>query len=262
MNKTPILSVLFFILLISCSDYYKSAEDYYLSGQFELAKTELAKLKESDSNNDKINFLTKKIDSAVYEKALNTFSDNDFDKTAEILNKITENSVMFPSKTKLLGEIINKRDSIVFQYAYRQFKKNNLEESEKLLLKLKSKSHFSEKVSKLMEQISKKRKANIANEKYIAKAVISSIFGPSPSIMRVKDDKSGVFIVTYYKREARRNYGYKVKFNGNKAMWGPDDGRWRHDDISYSETTDAYFITEVFSDGSKRTDKFYKRNLK
>ena len=80
--------------------------------------------------------------------------------------------------------------------------------------------------------------------------------------MKVENDNSGIYIVTYYSRDAGRNYSYKVKFEGNQAYWGADDGRWRYDDLYYSETQDAYYITEKYSDGSTRRDKFYKNSLR
>ena len=114
----------------------------------------------------------------------------------------------------------------------------------------------------LLKLIILKNKKNSIKEKSISKAVISSIFGPSPSIMKVENDEIGLYIVSYYSRDAGRYYSYKVKFEGKKAFWGADDGRWRYDNIYFSETKDAYYITEKYSDGSIRKDKFYKKDSK
>ncbi|PKV64488.1 hypothetical protein ATE90_0878 [Polaribacter sp. Hel1_33_96] len=265
---------LIIVITISCNDHYKSAEDYYLLGQLELAKKEIEKIKETDSDFIESKLLIEKIDSSYFQQAFESYSKNDFTNSNDLLQNIGSQSSLFKRKTALLEQISNKKDSILkqitfekdsisYQLAFEKYSTNYLEKSTDLLKKISDESPFYDKKVKLLKKISRKIKQNSIKEIHISKAVISSIFGPSPSIMKVKEDKDkpGVFIVSYYSRDAGKSYSYKVKFENNKAFWGADDGRWRYDNISYTETNNAYYIIEEYGDGSKRKDKFYKRNL-
>jgi len=306
MKKIFLLSTVSLILvtLISCNNHYKRAEDYYLSQQFELARGELTFIKYSDSDYKKMKLLTKKIDSSLYYTGLQSFLDNNLEKTIEELESIEKNSSFYTQKTKLLKQISIKSDSIKYQQSFEEYSKNNLYESieflrnidenspyytqkTKLLKQISiksdsikyqqsfeqySKNHLNSSIellksidknspyytqkTKLLKRISIKKKKNSVNEKYISKAVISSIFGRSPSIMNVKNNKQGMYIVTY------GSYSYKVKFKGSKVIWGANDGRWRNDNIHYSEKNNKVIITEIFSDGSMRNDEFTLNQLK
>ena len=265
--------VLIIVITISCNNHYKSAEDYYLLGDLELAKKEIEKIKESDSNYIEAKLLIEKIDSSYYQQAFELYSKNDFNNSNNLLQNIGSQGLFFERKTMLLKQISNKKDSISkeikfekdsisYQSALEKYSTNYLEKSTDLLRKISSDSPFYGKKIKLLKKISRKIKQNSIKEIHISKAVISSVFGPSPSIMKVKEDKQpGVFIVSYYSRDAGKSYSYKVKFENKKAFWGADDGRWRYDNIYYTETRNAYYIIEEYGDGSKRKDKFYKRNL-
>ena len=264
--------VLIIVITISCNNHYKSAEDYYLLGDLELAKKEIEKIKESDSDYREAKLLIEKIDSSYFQQAFESYSKNDFTRSNYILQNIDSQSSLFKRKAMLLEQISNKKDSISkqltfekdsisYQLAFEKYSTNYLEISADLLSKISADSPFYEKKVKLQKKISRKIKQNSIKEIHISKAVISSIFGPSPSIMKVKESKPGVFIVSYYSRDAGKSYSYKVKFENKKAFWGADDGRWRYDNIYYTETNNAYYIIEEYGDGSKRKDKFYKRNL-
>lgn len=265
--------ILIIIITISCNNNYKSAEDYYLVGEFELAKKEIEKIKKSDSDYKEAKLLIERIDSSYFQQAFDLYSKNEFTTSTNFLKNIDSGSSLFKRKNMLLEQIFNKEDSIAkklviendsinYQMAFEKYSGNYLENATDLLKEISDDSQFYGKKVELLKRISNKRKENSKNEIYISKAVISSVFGPSPSIMKVRKDKQGVFIVSYYSRDAGKNYSYKVKFENNKAYWGADDGRWRYDNIYYTETDDAYFIFEEFADGSKREDKFYKNSLK
>jgi hypothetical protein len=266
--------ILIIVITISCTNHYKSAEDYYLLGHLELAKKEIEKIKESDEDYKEANLLIEKIDSSYFQQAFELYSKNDFTKSNYLLQNIGSKSSLLKRKAMLLEQISNKKDSISkqitfkkdstsYQLAFEKYSTNYLEKSTDLLREISDDSPFNEKKVKLLKKISIKIKQNSIKEIHISKAVISSVFGPSPSIMKVKEDKAkpGVFIVRYYSRDAGKSYSYKVKFENNKAFWGADDGRWRYDNIYYTETNNAYYIIEEYGDGSKRKDKFYKRNL-
>jgi len=251
------------MIAISCNNYYKSAEDYYLLGQYDAAKHELTKVKETDADYKKAKLLTIKLDSTYYQLASEQYSKNYFENATDLLRNIDFQSSFYNKKIALKEQISKKNDSIFYQQAFEQYSNNYFENSTELLKKISTDSPLNEKKVELLTRISKKIKQNSIKEKYISKAVISSIFGPPPSIMKVKEDKQpGVFIVSYYSRDAGKSYSYKVKFENNKAFWGADDGRWRYDNIYYTETNNAYYIIEEYGDGSKRKDKFYKTSLK
>jgi len=254
--------ILIIIITISCNNHYKSAEEYYLLGQFDAAKHELSKVKETDADYKKTELLTIKLDSTYYQLASEQYSNNYLEKASDLLRNIDFQSSLFDKKIALMEQISKKNDSVIYQQAFEQYSNNYFENSTELLKKIPVDSPLNEKKVELLTRISKKIKQNSIKEKYISKAVISSIFGPSPSIMKIKEDDSGVFIVSYYSRDAGKSYSYKVKFENNKAFWGADDGEWRYDDISYTETNDAYYIIEKYVDGSTRKDKFYKTSLK
>ena len=299
MKRIFILSTISLILitLISCNNHYKKAEDYYLSQQFEYAKGSLTLIKESDSEYEKIEPFIKKIDSTVYQNALQSYSNNhlersikeleiiednssyyqqktkllnrikyqqsfeqysknNLDKSTKLLESIEDNSPYYQQKIKLLKQISIKSDSIKYQQSLEKYSNNYLNESIELLESIEGKSPYYPQKTKLLKRISIKKKENSIKEKYISKAVIASVFGRSPSIMKVKNIEPGVFIVSY------SSYSYKVKFYGTKVYWGNDDGRWRNDNIHYSETKNKVIITEIFSDGSRRIDGFTLNQLK
>lgn len=264
--------VLIIAITISCNNHYNSAEDYYLIGDLQLARKEIEKIKETDPEYKEGIILKEKIDSSYFQQASEFYSKNDFTQSTQLLKNIDSHSSLNKKKDRLLKQISTKKDSISkqlsiekdsisYQLAVEKYSINNLTESNDLLSKISNDSPFNDKKENLLKKISYKAKENAVKERPISKAVISSIFGPSPSIMKVKEDKPGIFIVSYYSPDAGKSYSYKVKFENNKAYWGADDGMWRYDNIYYTETNDAYYIIEKYGDGSKREDKFYKKNL-
>ena len=81
--------VLVIAITISCTNHYKSAENFYLLGNFELAKKEIKKIKESDSNYKEANILIEKIDSSYFHQALELYAKNDFTESNNLLQKIS-----------------------------------------------------------------------------------------------------------------------------------------------------------------------------
>ena len=242
------------------SSLYNSGLQLYLENNLEKSIKKLESIGDSSSFYIQKTKLLKRIsiksDSIKYQQGLQLYLDNNLEKSIKKLESIGDSSSFYIQITKLLKQISIKSDSINYQQALKQYSKNNLDESTEILKSIENNSSYYTQKTKLLKRISIKKKENSVKEKYISKAVIASIFGRSPSIMIVKNIEPGIFIVSY------SGYSYKVKFEGTKAIWGPDDGRWRNDNIHYSETLDSYYITEMFSDGSSSKDKFYKKNLK
>lgn len=95
----------------------------------------------------------------------------------------------------------------------------------------------------------------------VAKFVMATVMFQPPKIISVKkaDDN---FIVSYTRRDDGQKFEYKVKINGNRAVWANIDGRWRDspedERITFSEAGKKLLITQTFSDGSVDVKGFDK----
>ena len=244
---------------MSCDSKLEEAEKLYLKGDFLNAKKILSTIEKSDNNKVGIKDLEKKIDSNYFESAENQFKKLKLDDSFQTLKNLEIGSFYFAKKQKLLEKIEITRDSIHFQNALKSYSQNLLEKSISELKYINKYSRFFKDKNELLTKIKNKRKKLSKKESKLSKAVISSIFGTSTRKMKVEEKEMGIFYVTYYKDG--KKWTNKVKFNGNQAEWGSEYGRWRSDDLYYSETKSYYFITEKYSDGSTRKDKFLKKSL-
>jgi hypothetical protein len=261
--KNTLVFLLLLILITSCNNQYDKAEVLFLEGKYKSSKSILNEIEPSNSNYKKTKLLLRKIDSIYYKKAFEKYEKDSLIEARKISEEIDSESFYYKKRIQLSDSIFKKRDSILYYTALEQYSNNSLQNSLSSLENLNYDLYFLGKKNELSKLILEKIRKNSIKERHISKAVISSIFGASPSVMKVKEEKNelGVFIVSYYSRDAGKSYSYKVKFDNKKAFWGADDGRWRYDKIYYTETSDAYYIIEEYSDGSKRKDKFYKSNL-
>ncbi len=98
-------------------------------------------------------------------------------------------------------------------------------------------------------------------ETEIAKYTISAIMHQPYEILNVKN-KSGIYYVSYTRKDDRKKFDYKIKINGKNITWGNSDGRWREtqfdEKIKYSEKGNVLTITQTFEDGSSIVDSFKK----
>lgn len=256
--KRKIFYFLITFIIISCKNNYELAEDYYKQGKFELAQTELKKIKGSESNNFEI--LQQKIDSSILLKAEKFFFDNKKEESKRLLKLIEPDSPIFERKNEFSKKIDSITDEFNYEKALFHFNKKDLKNSLTYIKKINKLSHLKFRKEQLIENI-KEEEISVRNKKVlISKAVISSIFGRPVSIIKSKYNDSGYYDVEYRFKGAV--YKYKVKFEGNKISWGAEFGRWRKDKIRYYEKNGFIYVKEEFNDGSNRMDKFSIKDLK
>lgn len=87
----------------------------------------------------------------------------------------------------------------------------------------------------------------------VAKFTIATVMLKPAKIISVKKS-ADIYIVSYTRPSDGQKYVYKVKIEGNRAIWANIDGRWRDtpDDehLTFAETDEGVKITQLFSDGS------------
>ena len=97
-------------------------------------------------------------------------------------------------------------------------------------------------------------------EQQICKAVISSIMGREPSIIRIDSVQENTSYLSYNRPSDDSHWKYRCTLKGNKAIWATDTGRWHtHQDdsvITFSVIVDELNIFEKYSDGSSDVDKY------
>lgn len=95
----------------------------------------------------------------------------------------------------------------------------------------------------------------------VAKFVMATVMLKSPKIMSVKKADNN-YVVSYTRPDDGQKFVYKVKVEGNKAVWANIDGRWRDsvedEQITFTEAGKKLLITQMFSDGSVDTKGFDK----
>lgn len=93
----------------------------------------------------------------------------------------------------------------------------------------------------------------------IARYSIAAIMKQQPDIISVKKE-SDYYIVSYKRPEDNKEFIYKIKFDGNRIIWGNADGRWRDtkydEKITYEEKEGRLGIVQKFEDGSSLRDDF------
>jgi hypothetical protein len=72
------------------------------------------------------------------------------------------------------------------------------------------------------------------------------------------------YYVTYVRPSDSQKFEYKVKFEGNRIIWGDLNGRWQDTEydekISFAEKDDKLNIITTYSDGSEGIEEFKKGN--
>src|SRR5688500_4940108 len=61
----------------------------------------------------------------------------------------------------------------------------------------------------------------------ICKAAIGVVMGRNPATMKVDKSIGNVTYISYVRPDDRKRWAYKCKLDGNRVLWGADDGRWR-----------------------------------
>lgn len=258
-------SILLFFIVTSFSGCKKDSErinSIIDSGNLTYARQELLKIEIDGSNSKLIEVLNRKIDSIYYNRAYVNFKAQQFKKSNEELNYIGVKSLLYDKKMDLIKRIDYSKDSIIFNNALNEYSQNNFKKAIDILGDINHYSSFYKKRDSLLNisinKLKIQRKSITRKELKLSRAVISSIFGTPIHKIKSKEINFAEYAVHYYKNG--KKWTYKVKFEDKTIFWAGDYG-WRSDKLSYSESKDYYYITEVFNDGSKRSDRFKKGSL-
>ncbi len=80
-------------------------------------------------------------------------------------------------------------------------------------------------------------------------------------IITVKEEGEN-YIISYKRRSDKQKFVYKVRVEGDRAIWANIDGRWRDsaedEKVTFLEEGKNLFITQTFSDGSVSSKAFTK----
>ncbi|GAB4022515.1 hypothetical protein GCM10028808_70390 [Spirosoma migulaei] len=95
----------------------------------------------------------------------------------------------------------------------------------------------------------------------VAKFTMATVMLQPASIISVEKSED-LYIVSYVRPSDSQRFTYKVKIDGNRAIWANIDGRWRDtpDDeyITFNEVGKKLQITEVYSDKSTNVELYSK----
>ncbi len=96
--------------------------------------------------------------------------------------------------------------------------------------------------------------ATEASTSKVCKAAISKLMFKDPSIIQVNKKSSYVVFLSYVRKTDGTVWKYKCKLEGERVLWGMDEGRWRNhsndSNITYSIGGNKLKIKENYSDGS------------
>jgi hypothetical protein len=99
----------------------------------------------------------------------------------------------------------------------------------------------------------------------ICKAAIGVVMGRNPATMRIDKSIGDVVYLSYVRPDDQKRWAYKCRLDGNKVLWGADDGRWRdhRDDsiITVNSSATSLTIIERYSDGSSNKTSFTHNQL-
>lgn len=99
----------------------------------------------------------------------------------------------------------------------------------------------------------------------ICKAGIAVVMGRVPATMKVDRVRENVVFLSYNRPDDGKRWTYKCKIEGERIIWGADDGRWRtHPEdsvISFAIDGSSLVVAERFSDGSSNEETFTRKQL-
>jgi hypothetical protein len=95
----------------------------------------------------------------------------------------------------------------------------------------------------------------------IAKYAIASIMNRPVTLIR-SEQNGDEFRLSYVRASDGKSFSYKIKFEGNKIVWGSSDGRWRDttsdEVITFREVAKKLEIVQTYSDGSESVNDYSK----
>ena len=99
----------------------------------------------------------------------------------------------------------------------------------------------------------------------ICKAGIAVVMGRDPAIMKIDHAEKDVVYLSYVRADDRKRWTYKCKLEGQRILWGADDGGWRTHPadsvITFAIDASSLTVTERFSDGSSNKKTFARKQL-
>lgn len=95
----------------------------------------------------------------------------------------------------------------------------------------------------------------------ICRAGIATVMGRDPEIIKVSEDRGQTLILYYVRQDDRSRWEYKCKIDGDRIVWGADDGRWLTHSLdpvlNFSITEEkGVVVVEKYSDGSSKEKVF------
>jgi hypothetical protein len=89
--------------------------------------------------------------------------------------------------------------------------------------------------------------------------------GRNPATMKIDRISENVVFLSYSRPDDGKRWTYKCKVEGERILWGADDGRWRTHPadsvISFAIDGSSLVVTERFSDGSSNEEGFTRKQL-
>ncbi|MDP2604752.1 MAG: hypothetical protein Q8S00_19520 [Deltaproteobacteria bacterium] len=83
--------------------------------------------------------------------------------------------------------------------------------------------------------------------------------------MKVDRVEKDVIFLSYVRPDDRKRWAYKCKLEGQKILWGADEGRWRTHPadsvITFDAGTTSLTVVERFSDRSSTKKTFTVQQL-
>jgi hypothetical protein len=99
----------------------------------------------------------------------------------------------------------------------------------------------------------------------ICKAGIGVVMGRDPKTIKVDRAQSDAIYFSYVRADDGKRWAYKCKIEGDKIIWGADDGRWRtHPDdsvITFNVRASTLTVVERYGDGSSNRKNFIAQQL-
>jgi len=99
----------------------------------------------------------------------------------------------------------------------------------------------------------------------ICKAGIAVVMGRDPKIIKVDRAQGHAIYLSYVRADDGKRWAYKCKIEGDKIIWGADDGRWRtHPDdsvITFNVRASILTVVERYGDRSSKRESFTAQQL-
>lgn len=94
---------------------------------------------------------------------------------------------------------------------------------------------------------------------------IATAMGRESSIINIDSTEGKITYLSYQRKGDGQRWTYRCKLEGDKVIWASDKGRWRigpyDSEITFFVKGETVTITELYSDGSKTSNKYHITEL-